>query len=130
MGGYGELHRRKIVLPQTGQTRQSSFDRQFQKLKFHIQAAGIIAGRGNTGSRKQAGKIDNVDAVREVLNVGLKAHGETASRNEIGAHRSVERKGRSYASAVEIYAIGNRLSELLEISEAWAQRALFDTSRW
>src|SRR5437588_12826343 len=129
MGGYGELHRRKIVLPQTGK-RDRAVSIANSKTKIPHPGGRHNSGRGNTGSRKQAGKIDNVDAVREVLNVGLKAHGEMASRNEIGAHRSVERKGRSYASAVEIYAIGNRLSELLEISEAWAQRALFDTSRW
>ena len=82
-------------------------------LKFDSQAKAVTAGRRNAGAGEQAGEIYDVQAVVEVLDVGLQAHEQVFSPHQFRAYRCPQRKRRPHPAPVKVHAIDNLLPELL-----------------
>src|SRR5258706_7843081 len=80
-------------------------------LKGGGEAEVIAAGWGNGGGGEEAGEVEDVEAVVEVLSVGLQVDGALFFLVELSASREIDRKRRLDAAVIEIDTVDHLLSE-------------------
>ena len=74
-------------------------------LKGGGEAEVVAAGRGDGGGGEEAGEIEDVEAVVEILGVGLQAEGTVFFFVEFGAGREIERERGLDASIGDVNAV-------------------------
>jgi hypothetical protein len=72
------------------------------KLKGHGEAEEIASGRGYGAAGEEAGEVEDVEAIVEVLCVGLQAEGTLFFFIEVDAGRQIKRQSGLDASVREV----------------------------
>src|SRR5260370_23413177 len=83
-------------------------------LKIKSQTHGGSAGRSQRSSRKNIGKVDDVQAVRQVSDVTLKNNGSRLTFPELRPGRKVQSERGAHTSGLQVHTIHHRLSKFLQ----------------
>src|SRR5580704_8411331 len=91
---------------------RSGAKRHHPNLETGGETEGVTAGWSDGVAGKEAAEVDDVEAVVDVLHVGLDAHLQFFGAPEIGAEGGINRQGGAHAALGKVHAIHNLLAVL------------------
>ena len=99
-------------------------------LKPKLQAGADAGWRSDCGSGKQAGEIQHIHLVREVVSLDFKRNVSSLFMVERGTGAGIQRKIRTHAARLEIHTTHDRGAVLRHITIDVTRRRQISEVRW